>query len=197
MPGKTSMTTLRTVLSLAKLMLALRVYLVILGTSPSAWTRALARANGRCRRSNACAMRAAWLVSFDTPSARVRSPCSCSGSTKSPARSTMSILLSAISNVDRAALTARLEALVGSTGFTGDTPGEPSRWPTPESVAWEKLRSDLVVEVSYDTSAPGAFDMARRGALSVRRGATLGHGQTHTAGVSSRARMTPTSCNAG
>ncbi len=64
---------------------------------------------------------------------------------------------SAISNAERAALTARLEALVGGTGFTGDAPGEPSRWSTPDSVAWEKLRPELVVEVSYDHVSAGRF----------------------------------------
>ena len=64
---------------------------------------------------------------------------------------------SAISNAERPALTARLEALAGGTGFTGDAPGGPSRWATAESAAWEKLRPELVVEVSYDHVSAGRF----------------------------------------
>ncbi len=64
---------------------------------------------------------------------------------------------SAISNAERPALTARLEALLGGTGFTGDAPGGPSRWATADSAAWEKLRPELVVEVSYDHVSAGRF----------------------------------------
>ncbi len=64
---------------------------------------------------------------------------------------------SAISNAERPALTARLEALLGGTGFTGESPGGPSRWATAESSAWEKLRPELVVEVSYDHVSAGRF----------------------------------------
>jgi ATP-dependent DNA ligase len=56
----------------------------------------------------------------------------------------------ALPRVDRPALTARLEALRGGPGFTGDKPGGPSRWSTERSSAWEPLRWELVVEVSYD-----------------------------------------------
>ena len=63
----------------------------------------------------------------------------------------------AIANADRAALTIRLEALAGGTGFTGDAPGGPSRWATAESSAWERLRPELVVEVSYDHVSAGRF----------------------------------------
>ncbi len=64
---------------------------------------------------------------------------------------------SAISNAERPALTARLEALLGGTGFTGEAPGGPSRWTTAESSAWEKLQPELVVEVSYDHVSAGRF----------------------------------------
>ena len=64
---------------------------------------------------------------------------------------------SAIANADRAALTVRLEALAGGAGFTGDAPGGPSRWATAESSAWERLRPELVVEVSYDHVSAGRF----------------------------------------
>ncbi|HEY0422792.1 MAG TPA: ATP-dependent DNA ligase [Rhodopila sp.] len=72
---------------------------------------------------------------------------------------------SAISNVDRPALTARLEALRGEPGFTGDAPGGPSRWSTERSAAWVPLRSELVVEVSYDHVTAGRF---RHGTMLVR-----------------------------
>ncbi len=64
---------------------------------------------------------------------------------------------SAISNAERPELTAKLEALIGGSGFTGDAPGGPSRWATAESAAWEKLRPELVVEVSYDHVSAGRF----------------------------------------
>jgi ATP-dependent DNA ligase len=47
-------------------------------------------------------------------------------------------------------LTRRLEALRAPPGFTGSTPGGPSRWRTDRSGAWEPLRPELVVEVSFD-----------------------------------------------
>ena len=72
---------------------------------------------------------------------------------------------SAIANADRAALTAKLEALLGGTGFTGDAPGGPSRWATAESAAWEKLRPELVVEVSYDHVSASKF---RHGTMLLR-----------------------------
>jgi ATP-dependent DNA ligase len=48
------------------------------------------------------------------------------------------------------ALTKRLEALAGGTGFTGDAPGGPSRWSDERSAQWTPLRPELVVEVSFD-----------------------------------------------
>lgn len=52
--------------------------------------------------------------------------------------------------VDKADLTARLEALRGGAGFTGRAPGGPSRWTTERSAAWEALRPEMVVEVGFD-----------------------------------------------
>ena len=52
--------------------------------------------------------------------------------------------------VDKADLTARLEALRGGPGFTGRAPGGPSRWTTERSAAWEALRPEMVVEVGFD-----------------------------------------------
>jgi ATP-dependent DNA ligase len=61
---------------------------------------------------------------------------------------------SAISTADRHALTKRLERLQGGTGFTGDAPGRPSRW---SNERWVPVRSELVVEVSYDRVTGGRF----------------------------------------
>ncbi len=72
---------------------------------------------------------------------------------------------SAIANAERRALTARLEALQGGAGFTGDAPGGPSRWATEQSAAWERLRPELVVEVSYDQVTDGKF---RHGTMLLR-----------------------------
>lgn len=57
---------------------------------------------------------------------------------------------SSIPREDRAALTRKLEKLVGPPGFTGDAPGAPSRWSTERSTEWSPLRPKLVVEVRYD-----------------------------------------------
>ncbi|MFS2150640.1 ATP-dependent DNA ligase [Rhizobium sp. Rhizsp42] len=57
---------------------------------------------------------------------------------------------SAISDSDRAKLTAELEALQQAPGFTGKAPGGPSRWSTERSTEWVPLRPELVVEVKYD-----------------------------------------------
>jgi ATP-dependent DNA ligase len=57
---------------------------------------------------------------------------------------------STIAMADRAALTARLEALIEPPGFTGDAPGGPSRWSTERTGEWEPLRPELVAEVRYD-----------------------------------------------
>jgi ATP-dependent DNA ligase len=64
---------------------------------------------------------------------------------------------SAISNADRPALTAKLEALKGAPGFSGDAPGGPSRWSNERSADWQPLRTELVVEVSYDQVTDGRF----------------------------------------
>jgi ATP-dependent DNA ligase len=57
---------------------------------------------------------------------------------------------SSIPAAEKAALTRRLEALVGAPGFTGDAPGGPSRWSTERSGDWRPLRPELVAEVRYD-----------------------------------------------
>jgi ATP-dependent DNA ligase len=57
---------------------------------------------------------------------------------------------SAIKREQKPALTAKLEALIGPPGFTGNAPGGPSRWSTERSAQWCPLRPELVVEVCYD-----------------------------------------------
>ena len=64
---------------------------------------------------------------------------------------------SAISRAARPALTAKLEALIGGPGFTGDVPGGPSRWSTDRSSDWQPLKTELVVEVTYDQITDGRF----------------------------------------
>jgi ATP-dependent DNA ligase len=57
---------------------------------------------------------------------------------------------SSISNAERKALTAKLEAFVEPPGFTGRAPGGPSRWNGGKAAEWQPLRPKLVVEVCYD-----------------------------------------------
>jgi ATP-dependent DNA ligase len=57
---------------------------------------------------------------------------------------------STITDQERPALTRRLEALRKPPGFTGKSPGGPSRWSTQRSGEWEPLEPELVVEVRFD-----------------------------------------------
>jgi ATP-dependent DNA ligase len=57
---------------------------------------------------------------------------------------------SSIPASDRTELTRRLEALVEPPGFTGDSPGGPSRWSTERTGEWQPLKPELVAEVRYD-----------------------------------------------
>ncbi|HYD05454.1 MAG TPA: ATP-dependent DNA ligase [Reyranella sp.] len=57
---------------------------------------------------------------------------------------------SGIAEAQRIALTAKVEALKGGPGFTGDAPGGPSRWSTERSAEWQPLKHKLVAEVQYD-----------------------------------------------
>lgn len=57
---------------------------------------------------------------------------------------------STIKERDKPALTKKLKLLIGPPGFTGNTPGGPSRWSTKRSDAWVALNPKLVVEVCYD-----------------------------------------------
>lgn len=57
---------------------------------------------------------------------------------------------SSLSTEERAALTPKLEKLIKPPGFTGKTPGGPSRWTTGRSAEWEPLATKLVIEVTFD-----------------------------------------------
>jgi ATP-dependent DNA ligase len=58
---------------------------------------------------------------------------------------------------EKKALTAKLEKLIASPGFTGGKPGGPSRWSTKRSAEWQPLKPKLVVEVCYDHFSGGRF----------------------------------------
>jgi len=58
---------------------------------------------------------------------------------------------------EKPALTKKLEALVQPPGFTGRSPGGPSRWSTERSGEWEPLDTTLVAEVQYDHFSGGRF----------------------------------------
>ena len=73
---------------------------------------------------------------------------------------------SSIAAADRAGWTDELEALVGGSGFTGDSPGGPSRWATERSTEWQPLEPALVIEVLYDQVTAGRF---RHGTKLLRR----------------------------
>jgi len=62
-----------------------------------------------------------------------------------------------IPKAERAALTKKLQRLIGPPGFTGDAPGGPSRWSTERSTQWEPLKPKLVVEVQYDHISGNRF----------------------------------------
>jgi ATP-dependent DNA ligase len=64
---------------------------------------------------------------------------------------------STIHDVERHALTRRLEKLIEKPGFTGRAPGGPSRWSSERSAEWQPLRPELVVEVRYDQVTDDRF----------------------------------------
>jgi len=64
---------------------------------------------------------------------------------------------SAIARSERAQLTKKLEARIKAPGFTGKSPGGPSRWSNERSSEWQPLRPDLVVEVCYDQVTSDRF----------------------------------------
>jgi ATP-dependent DNA ligase len=64
---------------------------------------------------------------------------------------------SSLKDIDKAALTKKLEKLITPPGFTGNAPGGPSRWSTERSGDWHPLKPELVVEVKYDHVSDGRF----------------------------------------
>jgi ATP-dependent DNA ligase len=58
---------------------------------------------------------------------------------------------------ERRALTEKFELLRKPPGFTGNTPGGPSRWSTERSGEWEPVSLKVVVEVAYDHFTGGRF----------------------------------------
>jgi ATP-dependent DNA ligase len=64
---------------------------------------------------------------------------------------------SGLATANKPALTQRLEALAGGSGFTGDAPGGPSRWSDERSSQWTPLAPEIVVEVSFDHVSAGRF----------------------------------------
>jgi ATP-dependent DNA ligase len=64
---------------------------------------------------------------------------------------------SSISAEDRPALTQKLKKLIKPPGFTGKSPGGPSRWSTKRSTEWEPLNGNLVAEVQFDHFTGGRF----------------------------------------
>ncbi|MDD2672041.1 MAG: ATP-dependent DNA ligase [Syntrophales bacterium] len=64
---------------------------------------------------------------------------------------------SSIKDADRKSLTGKLEALRQPPGFTGRSPGGPSRWASHRTGDWVPLKPELVVEVQYDHFTGGRF----------------------------------------
>jgi ATP-dependent DNA ligase len=64
---------------------------------------------------------------------------------------------SAIKQQEKPALTAKLEPLIATPGFSGNAPGGPSRWSTERSAQWCPLKPKLVIEVCYDHFSGARF----------------------------------------
>lgn len=64
---------------------------------------------------------------------------------------------SSINAKDRPGLTSKLKKLVKPPGFTGKSPGGPSRWSTKRSAEWQPLAPQLVAEVQFDHFTGGRF----------------------------------------
>jgi ATP-dependent DNA ligase len=64
---------------------------------------------------------------------------------------------SGLTTAQRRELTPKLERLVKPPGFTGRSPGGPSRWSTERTGEWEPLAPRLVIEVQYDHFSQGRF----------------------------------------
>ncbi len=64
---------------------------------------------------------------------------------------------SSIHAQERPALTERLKKMIKPPGFTGRSPGGPSRWSTKRSAEWQPLKAKLVAEVQFDHFTGGRF----------------------------------------
>ncbi len=64
---------------------------------------------------------------------------------------------SSFTTSQRQEITKLVKDHLGPPGFTGRTPGGPSRWSTKRSTEWTRLKDDLVVEVEYDQFTAGRF----------------------------------------
>ncbi len=64
---------------------------------------------------------------------------------------------SSIAAADRPGLTKKLEPLIEPPGFTGNTPGGPSRWNREKENIWQPLKPELVVEVCFDHVTANRF----------------------------------------
>jgi ATP-dependent DNA ligase len=64
---------------------------------------------------------------------------------------------SAFTEMERKKVTEIVKPLAGGVGFTGRSPGGPSRWSKRPSDDWVRLKPTLVVEVEYDHFTGGRF----------------------------------------
>lgn len=64
---------------------------------------------------------------------------------------------SAFKTSEKRELTRKFEALRKPPGFTGNTPGGPSRWSTARTGEWEPVDPETVVEITYDHFTGGRF----------------------------------------
>jgi ATP-dependent DNA ligase len=64
---------------------------------------------------------------------------------------------SSLTAAQRREWTPMLETLIQKPGFTGKSPGGPSRWSSERTGEWEPLAPRLVVEIRYDHFSQGRF----------------------------------------
>jgi ATP-dependent DNA ligase len=64
---------------------------------------------------------------------------------------------SSFPEAERRKITDLVKPLIEPPGFSGHSPGGPSRWSTRRSDEWHPLRRELVVEVGYDHFTNGRF----------------------------------------
>lgn len=70
--------------------------------------------------------------------------------------------IGSMSGAERVRARTLLEPLVGEPGFTGASPGGPSRWRRSEETAWIPVKPKLVVEVAFDHVTGHRFRHAAR-----------------------------------